>query len=218
MAESWSPYTFSSNNPILRNDPLGLKDTVVTGADGKPEHALANVTLPDLVLAPVKAKPAAPTTNNSSSTTAAVATIAIVTPTAVAETGVAVIGGEAAVSSAAPPVAIALGFAYLFSFVCGEHSVSVALPRYGPVDNAYLRPPSSPRTIFPPPPFYFAKDKDDNLKGGSQNQRDGSYIRTKSEAFQKWFHQNYKDKLSPQRATKQGIDDAEKEWIDLGKP
>jgi RHS repeat-associated protein len=31
LSLSWSPYTFSSDNPILRNDPLGLKDTVING-------------------------------------------------------------------------------------------------------------------------------------------------------------------------------------------
>ncbi|MGE5520260.1 MAG: colicin E3/pyocin S6 family cytotoxin [Candidatus Dadabacteria bacterium] len=40
MRDSWSPYQFGSDNPILRVDPLGLKDTVVNG-----EHALANVAL-----------------------------------------------------------------------------------------------------------------------------------------------------------------------------
>jgi len=44
-----SPYCFGSNNPVLRVDPTGLKDTIVNG-----EHALANVTLETVV---VKAAP-----------------------------------------------------------------------------------------------------------------------------------------------------------------
>jgi RHS repeat-associated protein len=34
MSEVLSPYVFGSNNPILRNDPLGLRDTVVNGEHG----------------------------------------------------------------------------------------------------------------------------------------------------------------------------------------
>lgn len=38
LSDNWSTYAFASNNPILRNDPLGLKDSIVVGADGKKEH------------------------------------------------------------------------------------------------------------------------------------------------------------------------------------
>jgi RHS repeat-associated protein len=45
----WSPYVFASNNPILRNDPLGLKDSVIHHKDGTIEHvdnkSLENVTV-----------------------------------------------------------------------------------------------------------------------------------------------------------------------------
>lgn len=43
-SEGWSPYVFGSNNPILRNDPLGLKDTIVNGERGETKH-LENVTV-----------------------------------------------------------------------------------------------------------------------------------------------------------------------------
>ena len=45
-----SPYVFGSNNPILRNDPLGLKDTIVNGERGETKQ------LENLVLAPGKRK------------------------------------------------------------------------------------------------------------------------------------------------------------------
>lgn len=51
-----SLYVFGSNNPILRNDPLGLKDTIVNGERGETKQ------LDNLVLAPGKRK-------NSSSVT-----------------------------------------------------------------------------------------------------------------------------------------------------
>jgi RHS repeat-associated protein len=35
ISYSWSPYVFGSDNPILRNDPLGLKDTIVNGEKGE---------------------------------------------------------------------------------------------------------------------------------------------------------------------------------------
>lgn len=41
-----TPYNYASNNPILRNDPLGLKDS--TTASG--EHVLANVTHKEVVV------------------------------------------------------------------------------------------------------------------------------------------------------------------------
>jgi RHS repeat-associated protein len=44
ISDSWSPYVFASNNPILRNDPLGLKDTVVNGQLGETKQ-LDNVTV-----------------------------------------------------------------------------------------------------------------------------------------------------------------------------
>ena len=47
---SSSLYVFGSNNPILRNDPLGLKDTVVNGERGETKQ------LDNLVLAPGKRK------------------------------------------------------------------------------------------------------------------------------------------------------------------
>lgn len=53
---SSSLYVFGSNNPILRNDPLGLKDTIVNGERGETKQ------LDNLVLAPGKRK-------NSSSVT-----------------------------------------------------------------------------------------------------------------------------------------------------
>lgn len=31
VTSAWSPYSFGSNNPALRNDPQGLKDTTVNG-------------------------------------------------------------------------------------------------------------------------------------------------------------------------------------------
>jgi RHS repeat-associated protein len=42
----WTPYSFAVNNPILRNDPFGLKDSVA----GNGEHVLANVTHPEVVV------------------------------------------------------------------------------------------------------------------------------------------------------------------------
>jgi RHS repeat-associated protein len=43
--ENSSPFTFGSNNPILRNDPLGLKDTVVNGKTAHIDHNYGNVTV-----------------------------------------------------------------------------------------------------------------------------------------------------------------------------
>ena len=40
-----SPYAFASNNPILRNDPLGAKDTVVNGQTVQRDRDLATVTV-----------------------------------------------------------------------------------------------------------------------------------------------------------------------------
>jgi len=37
-----SPYNYGSNNPILRNDPLGLKDTII---NNKSYNVLDNVTV-----------------------------------------------------------------------------------------------------------------------------------------------------------------------------
>src|SRR6185436_17021856 len=31
VSKNWSPYVFSSENPISRNDPKGLKDTAING-------------------------------------------------------------------------------------------------------------------------------------------------------------------------------------------
>ena len=154
MAESWSTYTFSLDNPLLFNDPLGL--TADSTGNDTPTGKLAEVkTLPEVVLAPGKAKQNAST---SSTTTGAV--IVVVT-TVVAEEAVTV------AATIAPPVAALLGIVYLLSLVYVEPgAISVPLPCFGPIDNTYIRPPSSPRTILPPPPFYFAKDKDDKLKGG----------------------------------------------------
>lgn len=44
LSDNWSTYAFASNNPILRNDPLGLKDSIVVGSDGKKEHVRSVVT------------------------------------------------------------------------------------------------------------------------------------------------------------------------------
>jgi RHS repeat-associated protein len=43
--ENASPFTFGSNNPILRNDPLGLKDTVVNGKTAHIDQNYGNVTV-----------------------------------------------------------------------------------------------------------------------------------------------------------------------------
>ncbi len=42
LSVSWSTYTFCSNNPINRNDPLGLKDTLI---NGNVFHELQNVVV-----------------------------------------------------------------------------------------------------------------------------------------------------------------------------
>ncbi|HTE33501.1 MAG TPA: DUF6443 domain-containing protein [Chryseolinea sp.] len=44
LSDDWSPYVFASNNPILRNDPLGLKDTIVNDEKGETKD-LENVTV-----------------------------------------------------------------------------------------------------------------------------------------------------------------------------
>ena len=45
LSVSWSPYTFSSNNPINRNDPSGLKDTTINGEKVQRDRDLATVTV-----------------------------------------------------------------------------------------------------------------------------------------------------------------------------
>ncbi|MEQ1676219.1 MAG: DUF6443 domain-containing protein [Chitinophagaceae bacterium] len=44
LSDNWSTYAFASNNPILRNDPLGLKDSIVVGSDKKKEHVRSVIT------------------------------------------------------------------------------------------------------------------------------------------------------------------------------
>ncbi|HLO81379.1 MAG TPA: RHS repeat-associated core domain-containing protein, partial [Chitinophagaceae bacterium] len=41
----WTPYNFAINNPILRNDPFGLKDSIVNGENVNTVPPLATVTL-----------------------------------------------------------------------------------------------------------------------------------------------------------------------------
>jgi RHS repeat-associated protein len=50
LSDNWSVYVYASNNPILRNDPLGLKDSVVIGKDGKAEHVRSVITGENVIL------------------------------------------------------------------------------------------------------------------------------------------------------------------------
>jgi RHS repeat-associated protein len=45
ISHTFSPYIFGVNNPILRNDPLGLKDTVVNGETVHRDRDLAQATV-----------------------------------------------------------------------------------------------------------------------------------------------------------------------------
>jgi RHS repeat-associated protein len=50
LSFDFSPYSFASCNPILRSDPLGLKDTVVNG-----EHGSTSATFQEVVVTAKKA-------------------------------------------------------------------------------------------------------------------------------------------------------------------
>jgi RHS repeat-associated protein len=45
ITDSWTTYGYASNNPISRNDPLGLKDTTVNGEVMQRDKDLASVTV-----------------------------------------------------------------------------------------------------------------------------------------------------------------------------
>ncbi|MBN8786803.1 MAG: hypothetical protein J0I84_06925, partial [Terrimonas sp.] len=205
IVDSWSPYTFSFNTPILFNDPLGL----LAGSD--------TITLPEVIIVgkpkpqkpvnqyayPLEAQPTyipamgTPSTQNSNSQGLAMLGAALTTTAEGTGTSV--------VSSVGIPVLLTAAAAYLLWDRLVNYPSGLDMPSNFRGDNTHLPPPIF---IIPPltnpPSIVFSTEKDRTAQDIISKDRKGS--------INSEFPDQYRDKTLDQieKAAKQGQEGAKK--------